>query len=84
MRAVKSSPGPFAGQPLVTGVLPPGLVLAAFLFPNLTTAHASGSTRQAWGIASTVGKPETLAGVAKIVPQANDCRVCAAPSSIEG
>ena len=36
------------------------------------------------GQAGTVGKPEKPAGVAKIVPQANDCRVCAAPSSIEG
>jgi hypothetical protein len=32
------------------------------------TAHVSGSTRQAWGKASTVGRYETEAGVAKLVP----------------
>lgn len=57
-------------------VLLPGAADSGFFIaPTTITAHPVGDPYgRGWGIAGTVGKPEKPAGVAKIVPQAKDCR----------
>jgi len=54
---------------ILRGCYPNAVVSGFFIAPTTITAHPVGDPYgRGWGIASTVGRYETEAGVAKIVP----------------